>query len=79
MKFYKGLSLFCHFNIRSYYHAFLNYIIKDDVDFINIYLVYALFLMQTISSYLFLYKYTYKSGQEYLIVKIGYLIEILVV
>src|SRR5690606_3463965 len=59
---------------------FLNFIIKDDVDFINIYLVYVLFLFQTISTYLF---FAYKSTlikadqKEYVIVKIGYVIEIL--
>jgi O-antigen/teichoic acid export membrane protein len=59
---------------------FLNFIIKDDVRFVNIYIVYAIFLFQSISTYMF---FAYKSTlikadqREYVTVVIGYFVEII--
>lgn len=54
---------------------FLPVIIKDDISFVNIYLVFGFYLLQTVSSYML---FAYKSGllkadqKEYIISQIGY-------
>lgn len=59
---------------------FLPVIIKDDVSFVNIYLVFAFYLLQTVSSYML---FAYKSGllkadqKEYIISQIGYVFTII--
>ena len=59
---------------------FLPVIIKDDVSFVNIYLVFAFYLLQTVSSYML---FAYKSGllkadqKEYIISQIGYIFTII--
>ena len=59
---------------------FLPVIIKDDVSFVNIYLVFGFYLLQTVSSYML---FAYKSGllkadqKEYIISQIGYIFTII--
>lgn len=59
---------------------FLKYIIKDNVDFVNINLVFLIFLIQTASSYMF---FAYKSTliiadqRQYVVIRIGYKVETL--
>lgn len=58
---------------------FLPYIIKDDISFINVNVIFIIFLMQSVSSYLF---YAYKSAlirahqKQYVITVIGYFFSI---
>lgn len=59
---------------------FLKLLIKEDVSFINIYLIFIMYLMQSVFSYLF---FAYKSAliqanqKEYIITSITYLFQIL--
>lgn len=59
---------------------FLDFFIKDDTSFINIQLVFGIYVLQTVSSYMF---FAYKSSllkadqKEYIIVRYGALIEII--
>lgn len=59
---------------------FLPLIISDDINFVNVNLVFILYLLQTVSTYLF---FAYKSSlmkayqKEYMLTKIGYIFSVL--
>jgi O-antigen/teichoic acid export membrane protein len=58
---------------------FLDFFIKGSVDFINIYLVFSIYLLQTISSYMFFaYKTTLINAdqKEHITVKVGMSVDI---
>ena len=83
MKFYKTAYLVISLVITVagiIVMPFLPVIIKDDVSFVNIYLVFAFYLLQTVSSYML---FAYKSGllkadqKEYIISQIGYIFTII--
>lgn len=77
MKFYGRVYKIIGFSIAGMgilLIPFLPYIIKDNVDFININFIFLIYLVQTVSSYLF---FAYKSSlikahqREYIITTIG--------
>lgn len=83
MNFYKriyqiiGIVIFA---IGIILMPFLSHLIKDDVSFINIYIIFFLYLMQSVFSYMF---FAYKSAliqanqKEYITTGITYLFQIL--
>ena len=82
MKFYKTAYRIISFVIMVggiMLMPFLPIVIKDDVSFVNIYLVFGFYLLQTVSTYMLA---AYKSGllkadqKEYIISQIGYVFTI---
>lgn len=82
MKFYKTAYRVISFIIMAggiILMPFLPIVIKDDISFINIYLVFGFYLLQTVSTYMLA---AYKSGllkadqKEYIISQIGYVFTI---